>query len=131
MVVFCFFFFFFFLGSFPAYTMAKYGMSMCVLGMAEELKPHGIAVNALWPRTAISTAAMKMLGGESALKQCRKASIMSDAAYAIITRDSRSNTGKFLIDEFVLKECGVSDFSEYAEVLGEPCKSGCPEHCYG
>lgn len=101
-----------------AYTMAKYGMSMCVLGMAQEFKDEGIAVNALWPQTAISTAAMEMLGGDEVLKQCRKAEIMSDAAYVVLTRDSKSRTGEFLIDEDVLREVGVDDFEHYACVPG-------------
>jgi len=97
-----------------AYTMAKYGMSMCVLGMSEEFKSDGIAVNALWPKTAIATAAMEMLGGKEALAQCRKPEIMADAAYAILTRDSRSKTGEFLIDENVLQDVGVTNFDSYA-----------------
>jgi len=101
-----------------AYTMAKYGMSMCVLGMAEEFKSQGVAVNALWPRTAIYTAAMVMLGGESSASYCRKETIMSDAAHVILTKPSRSYTGKFLIDETVLREAGVKDFEQYACVPG-------------
>ncbi|MHB8873738.1 MAG: SDR family oxidoreductase [Myxococcaceae bacterium] len=97
-----------------AYTMAKYGMSMCVLGMAAEFKEQGVAVNALWPKTAIATAAMEMLGGEDALSSCRKAEIMADAAHAILTRESRSCTGNFFIDEDVLRAEGVKDFSAYA-----------------
>lgn len=102
-----------------AYTMAKYGMSMCVLGMAEEFKNDGIAVNALWPKTAISTAAMEMLGGEEALKACRKPSIMSDAAYAVLIKDSKTFTGNFCIDEHILKESGVQDFDQYAIEPGQ------------
>ncbi|CAB3977595.1 Hypothetical predicted protein [Paramuricea clavata] len=101
-----------------AYTMAKYGMSMCVLGMAEEFKEEGIAVNALWPKTAIETAAMEMLSGGEALDNCRKVEIMSDAAYVVLTRDSKSRTGEFLIDEDVLREVGVKDFEHYACVPG-------------
>lgn len=97
-----------------AYTMAKYGMSMCVLGMAEELKDEGIAVNALWPRTAIITAAMEMLGGQGVDVQCRKPEIMADSAYAMLTRDSKSYTGNFAIDDVVLKEEGVTNFDSYA-----------------
>jgi citronellol/citronellal dehydrogenase len=97
-----------------AYTMAKYGMSMCVLGMAEELKADGIAVNAIWPRTAIATSAMEMLGGQDALAQSRKPEIMADAAYAIITKPSRECTGNFFIDEEVLKREGVTDLARYA-----------------
>ncbi|MCK6547583.1 NAD(P)-dependent oxidoreductase [Myxococcota bacterium] len=101
-------------GNHVAYTMAKYGMSMCVLGMAEELKGEGIAVNALWPRTAIATAAMEMLGGEASLAQCRKPEIMADAAYAVLTRDAKTCTGNFFIDEDVLRAEGVTDLSKYA-----------------
>jgi citronellol/citronellal dehydrogenase len=103
-----------------AYTIAKYGMSLCVLGMAEEFKPDGIAVNALWPRTVIHTAALAMLGGMSPPENCRKPEIVADAAYAILTRDSRSQTGRFLIDEDVLREAGVSDFEQYAVTPGKP-----------
>ncbi|XP_020604794.1 hydroxysteroid dehydrogenase-like protein 2 [Orbicella faveolata] len=101
-----------------AYTMAKYGMSMCVLGMAEEFKDDGIAVNALWPKTAIATAAMEMLGGKEALASSRTDQIMADAAYVVMTRDSRARTGEFLIDEDVLKEVGVTDFEQYSCVPG-------------
>ena len=98
-----------------AYTMAKYGMSMCVLGMAEEFRDQGLAVNALWPRTVIATAAvMNLLGGESTMNRARKPEIMADAAYAILTRPSRECTGNFFIDEEVLRAAGVSDFSQYA-----------------
>jgi len=97
-----------------AYTMAKYGMSMCTLGMAEELRSSGIAVNSLWPRTAIYTAAMEMLGGGGDVKsQCRSPDIMADAAYVILTRESGSYSGKFAIDEEILKEHGLKDFSAY------------------
>jgi len=103
------------------YTMAKYGMSMCVLGMADELRSFNIAVNALWPRTAIWTAAMKMLGGgDEIAKSCRKEAIVADAAYVIMTKDSRSFTGNFCIDEEVLKDVGISDFSKYAVQPGHP-----------
>uniref|UniRef100_A0A224XPT3 Hydroxysteroid dehydrogenase-like protein 2 n=1 Tax=Panstrongylus lignarius TaxID=156445 RepID=A0A224XPT3_9HEMI len=91
-----------------AYTMAKYGMSMCVLGMAEEFKNDGIAVNALWPLTAIHTAAIEMLGGKESGSYSRKPEIMADATYALICKDSRSITGKFLIDEYLLKEEGLT-----------------------
>lgn len=97
-----------------AYTMAKYGMSMCVLGMAEELRDDGIAVNALWPRTAIATSAIKMLGGDEMMAASRKPEIMADAAYAILTRKSRECTGNFFIDDEVLRAEGVSDLSRYA-----------------
>lgn len=98
-----------------AYTMAKYGMSMCVLGMAEEFRPHKIAVNALWPRTAIWTAAMAMLGGgQESAKSCRSVDIMSDAAYAILSGDSSKVTGNFFVDEDVVREHGVTDMDKYA-----------------
>lgn len=97
-----------------AYTMAKYGMSMCALGMAEEFKSLKIAVNALWPRTAIYTAAMEMLGGGAGIKDdCRKVEIMSDAAYVVLTKPT-DYTGNFCIDDEVLKEHGITDFDQYA-----------------
>ena len=102
-----------------AYTIAKYGMSMCVLGMAEEFRRDGIAVNALWPRTVIATAAIQMIPGTDAQK-CRKPRIVADAAHAILVRDSRSTSGNFFIDEEVLREEGVADFSGYAVAPGEP-----------
>ncbi|KAF7700754.1 hydroxysteroid dehydrogenase-like protein 2 [Silurus meridionalis] len=101
-----------------AYTMAKYGMSMCVLGMAEEFR-GSIAVNALWPRTAIQTAAMEMLGGSGVSKQCRKVDIVADAAYAVLTKPV-SYTGHFLIDEDILKKEGIKDFDVYAVKPGHP-----------
>ncbi len=97
-----------------AYTMAKYGMSLCVLGMAEEFKDAGVAVNALWPRTGIATAAIQMIGGDETMKRCRKPEIMADAAHAILTREARSCSGNFFIDDEVLAEEGVTDLSEYA-----------------
>jgi citronellol/citronellal dehydrogenase len=104
-----------------AYTMAKFGMSMCVLGMAEELKDDGIAVNALWPKTAIATAAVKnLLGGETAIAQCRKPEIMADAAYWILTQPSRQYSGHFAIDEEVLKGAGITDLDQYANEPGSP-----------
>ena len=100
-----------------AYTMAKFTMSMCVLGMAEELKADGIAVNGLWPRTAIATAAVKnVLGGEELMNISRKPEIMADAAYEIFIKDSKEFTGNFCIDDLVLHESGVKDFTKYAEV---------------
>ncbi|TFG04016.1 MAG: NAD(P)-dependent oxidoreductase [Promethearchaeota archaeon] len=103
-----------------AYTMSKYGMSMCVLGMAEEFKKDKIAVNALWPRTAIATAAVKnLLGGESAVKHSRKPEIVADAAYLIITEPSDQCTGNFFIDDEVLMEHGITDLSHYSVVPGE------------
>jgi citronellol/citronellal dehydrogenase len=98
-----------------AYTMAKYGMSMCVLGMAEEFKRQGVAVNALWPRTAIATAAVSnLLGGVEAMRHCRKPEIMADAAHAILTRPSRECTGNFFIDDDVLASAGVTRLDHYA-----------------
>ncbi len=100
-----------------AYTIAKYGMSMCVLGMAEEFRADGIAVNALWPRTTIATAALQIIPGADP-SHGRTPAIMADAAHYILTRDSRSLTGRFLIDEAVLREAGVSDFARYAVTPG-------------
>jgi citronellol/citronellal dehydrogenase len=98
-----------------AYTMAKFGMSMCVLGMAEELKSKGIAVNALWPRTTIATAAVRnLLGGEDMIRGSRKPEIMGDAAHAILTQPSRECTGNFFVDDDVLRAGGTTDFSGYA-----------------
>jgi citronellol/citronellal dehydrogenase len=98
-----------------AYTMAKFGMSMCVLGMAEELKARGIAVNALWPRTTIATAAVRnLLGGEKMVQASRKPDILADAAHAILTKPSRECTGNFFVDDDVLKAEGVTDLSGYA-----------------
>jgi citronellol/citronellal dehydrogenase len=96
-----------------AYTMAKYGMSLCVLGMAGEFRPDGIACNALWPRTAIATAAIAYIAGPERLRWTRKPDIMADAAHAILTRDARTCTGSFFIDDDVLREEGVTDFSSY------------------
>jgi citronellol/citronellal dehydrogenase len=98
-----------------AYTLSKYGMSMCVLGMSEEFKPLGIGVNALWPRTIIATAAVQnLLGGEASVKRSRKPEIMADAAYIVLTRDSRETTGNFYVDEEVLASEGVTDLDGYA-----------------
>jgi len=93
---------------------------MCVLGMAEEFREAGIGVNALWPRTVIATAAVAMLGGSVALSNCRKPEIVADAAHAILTRDSRTCTGNFFIDEDVLVAEGVTDLSRYAYEPGAP-----------
>jgi citronellol/citronellal dehydrogenase len=101
-----------------AYTMAKYGMSMCVLGMAEELRPQGIAVNALWPRTVIDTAALNLLGGDALARHARKPEIVADAARAILLRDARKVTGNFFLDDEVLRAEGVTDLSGYAVVPG-------------
>jgi citronellol/citronellal dehydrogenase len=103
-----------------AYTMSKYGMSMCTLGMAEELKEMGIAVNSLWPRTTIATAAVEVHFPAAILAASRKADIMSDAAHAILTSDARTHTGNFYIDEEVLKAAGVKDFARYAVTPGVP-----------
>jgi citronellol/citronellal dehydrogenase len=100
-----------------AYTMAKYGMSMCVLGMADEFRRDGIAVNALWPRTVILTAALAMIPGVDP-KLCRKPEIMADAAHAVFGRDARQHTGNFYIDEQVLAAEGVTDLDQYAVVPG-------------
>ncbi|NXL40145.1 HSDL2 protein, partial [Glaucidium brasilianum] len=100
-----------------AYTISKYGMSMCVLGMAEEFRGE-VAVNALWPKTAIHTAAMDMLGGHGIEKQCRKTDILADAAYCILTKP-KSFTGNFIIDEVLLREEGVKDFDVYAIAPGK------------
>ncbi len=98
-----------------AYTIAKYGMSMCVLGMAEEFRPLGIAVNALWPRTIIATSALAMIPGMSErLQNCRKPEILADAAHAILVRDASEATGNFYIDEDVLAQEGVADLARYA-----------------
>jgi citronellol/citronellal dehydrogenase len=98
-----------------AYTLSKFGMSMCTLGLAAEFADRGVAVNSLWPRTMVATAAVEnLLGGAAALSGCRKPSIVADAAHAILTRPSRTFTGQFCIDEDVLRETGVTDFSQYA-----------------
>jgi citronellol/citronellal dehydrogenase len=104
-----------------AYTMAKYGMSLCVLGMAREFAGDGIAVNALWPRTAIATAAIEFaIGNEALLKFCRKPEIVADAAHAILSGKSRDRTGQFLIDDEVLAAAGVTDFDRYQAEPGAP-----------
>ena len=98
-----------------AYTMAKFGMSMCTLGMSAEFAEDGIAVNSLWPLTAIDTSAVRnLLGGEAVAGLSRSADIVADAAHAIVTRPARECTGNFFIDELVLREAGVTDFSKYA-----------------
>ncbi|XP_039493536.1 hydroxysteroid dehydrogenase-like protein 2 [Drosophila santomea] len=101
-------------GPHVAYTMAKYGMSMCVLGMAAEFKDQGISVNALWPRTAIHTAAIEMLTGPDSAQWSRKPEIMADAAYAILTREPRQSTGQFFVDDEVLESAGITDLTDYA-----------------
>ena len=104
-----------------AYTMAKYGMSMCVLGMAEEFREDGIAVNALWPRTIIATAALQVIPGAET-ERGRTPEIVADAAWHILTRDSRSTTGNFFIDDEVLASAGVTDLTRYAVAEGRPLK---------
>ncbi|KAH8292325.1 hypothetical protein KR054_008512 [Drosophila jambulina] len=101
-------------GPHVAYTMAKYGMSMCVLGMAEEFRDQNIAVNALWPRTAILTAAIEMLTGSESAKWSRKPEIMADAAYAILSREPKAATGQFFVDDEVLESVGITDLTDYA-----------------
>ena len=106
-------------GPHVAYTMAKYGMSMCVLGMAEEFREKGIAVNALWPRTTIATAAIENVVGAEIVKKSRKPTIMGDAAHAILIRDSGTCTGNFFIDDDVLADSGVVDLERYSVSPGE------------
>ena len=110
-----------------AYSMAKYGMSLCTLGWAEEFRRDGIAANALWPRTTIATAAVRMLGGDTFLQKSRTPEIMADAAHVILTKDARQFTGNFCIDDLVLHEAGVRDFSKYAAVPGTPDKDLLPD----
>ncbi len=98
-----------------AYTMSKFGMSMCVLGMAEEFQEQGVAVNALWPRTVIATAAVQnLLGGDAMVQRSRKPEIMADAAHAILIRDSREWSGNFFVDDEVLRDEGVTELDHYA-----------------
>jgi citronellol/citronellal dehydrogenase len=106
-----------------AYTMAKYGMSMCVLGMAEEFRAAGIAVNALWPRTLIATAALQMIPGID-IGASRKPEIMADAAHWVLTQPSRQCTGNFFIDEDVMRRAGVGDLAKYAT---DPAKRPLPD----
>jgi citronellol/citronellal dehydrogenase len=102
-----------------AYTMAKLGMSLCVLGMAQEFRSAGVAVNGLWPRTVIATAAVQnLLGGDATIRGSRSAQIVADAAHVILSRPSRDHTGQFFIDEEVLRSVGVTDFDKYATVAG-------------
>jgi len=99
-----------------AYTMAKYGMSMCTLGMAEEFRKDGIAVNSLWPMTSIDTAAVRnVLGGDSMAKMSRTPAIMADAAYLLLNKDAKDYTGQFVIDEFILASAGETDFKQYSQ----------------
>ena len=102
-----------------AYSISKFGMSMCVLGMAEELHDRGVAVNALWPKTVIATAAVQnLLGGDDVIRRCRTPAIMADAAYAVLTRNSRECSGHFFVDEQVLEKQGITDFEPYAVTPG-------------
>ena len=102
-----------------AYTMAKYGMSLCVLGMSGEFKKQGVAVNALWPKTVIATAAVQnLLGGSDIVKRSRRPEIMADAACLILTRSSHECTGNFFVDEEVLRQSGIKDFDKYAVTPG-------------
>lgn len=101
-----------------AYSMAKYGMSLCTLAWAQEFRKDGIAANSLWPRTGIATAAIQMIGGEALMKQSRKPEIMADAAHVILCKPSREYTGHFAIDDLVLHADGMRDFSHYAAVPG-------------
>jgi len=105
-----------------AYTIAKYGMSMCVLGMAEEFRNAGIAVNALWPRTIIATAALQIMPGADP-ERGRKPEIVADAAWHILTQNSRDTTGNFFIDEDVLAAAGITNLSQYAVALSTSLKS--------
>jgi citronellol/citronellal dehydrogenase len=103
------------LGGHIGYTIAKYGMSLCTLGMAEEFRADGIAFNSLWPRTLIATAAVQnLLGGEEAMKRSRKPEIYADAAYVILTRPSRECTGNLFLCEDVLAEAGITDLTAYS-----------------
>ncbi|WP_455384944.1 SDR family oxidoreductase [Acidihalobacter prosperus] len=107
-------------GPHVAYTISKYGMSLCALGMAEEFRADGIAVNTLWPRTVIATAALAMLGGRVRPEQCRRPEIVADAAHAILTRSALTCTGRHFIDEEALAEAGITDFEQYAVQPGTP-----------
>ena len=104
-----------------AYTISKFGMSLCVMGLAAELRSAGIAVNALWPRTIIATAALNVIAG-AATSAARTPQIVADAAHWILTGDSRGMTGRFLLDEAVLAESGCTDLSGYAVKPGEPLR---------
>lgn len=103
-----------------AYTLSKYGMSMCTLGMAEEFKSQGIAVNSLWPRTTIATSAIEVNFPKEIYQASRKAEIVADAAYYILNKDSKTTTGQFFIDEAVLRAEGIVDFEVYALNPGAP-----------
>jgi citronellol/citronellal dehydrogenase len=97
-----------------AYSMAKFNMSIIALGLSGELKPHGVAVNTLWPRTTIATAAVQnLLGGDALMRRSRSPDILGDAAHVILTQDAKTFTGRFLIDDTLLYEHGVRDFEKY------------------
>ncbi len=96
-----------------AYTLSKYGMSMCTLGLSAEFKSFGIAVNSLWPQTSIATMAIRVMLGEDIYQRSRKPEIVADAAYHILTQDSKTTTGNFFVDEKVLSDSGIKDFSHY------------------
>ena len=109
------------LGAHPAYTLAKYGMSLLTLGWAAEYAEHGVAANCLWPETLIATAAVQnLLGGDKVMAASRTADIYADAAYEVLTRPAREYTGQSLIVEDVLTDAGITDFSGYAAVPGTP-----------
>ncbi len=108
-------------GGHTGYSMAKYGMSMVVLGLAEELRRHGVGVNALWPRTPIDTAAVQnLLGGDALVRQSRTPAILADAAHAIFTTDGKDLTGQFLIDDTFLVSRGVTEFDHYRVDPSQP-----------
>ncbi len=111
-----------------AYSMAKYGMSLCTLAWSAELKRDGIAANSLWPRTTIATAAVKMIGGDAFLSKSRTPEIMADAAHVILTQPSSEFTGRFCIDDLVLYDAGERDFSKYLAVPGTPESSLLPDY---
>ncbi|MEQ1440307.1 NAD(P)-dependent oxidoreductase [Fontimonas sp. SYSU GA230001] len=103
-----------------AYSIAKYGMSLCTLAWAQEFRKDGIAANSLWPHTTIATAAITLVGGDAIMKRSRTPDIMGDAAQLILSKPSREFTGHFCIDDQVLRDAGVTDFSRYAAVPGTP-----------
>ena len=110
-----------------AYSLAKYGMSLCTLAWAQEFRKDDIAANSLWPHTTIATAAITMIGGDAIMKRSRTPEIMGDAAHAILNKPSREFTGNFCIDDLVLREAGVTDFSRYAAVPGTPDRELAPD----
>ncbi|MFA5939449.1 MAG: NAD(P)-dependent oxidoreductase [Sinimarinibacterium sp.] len=110
-----------------AYSLAKYGMSLCTLAWAQEFRKDGIAANSLWPHTTIATAAITMIGGDAIMKRSRTPEIMGDAAQVILSKPSREFTGNFCIDDMVLREAGITDFSRYAAVPGTPVGELAPD----